>query len=136
MTTQKRAWIYTRIDAPEDTHSKLKGQEKELMDYAERLGFSVIGGSSDLGNGLDADSPGVNSLITAAEQDRFDVLLVKSASRLGRDAVTLNVILEELRQFDVEIFSPLEGNLNAAIPYPSAQTAKSGDAKMGGHRHE
>jgi len=28
---RQRAWIYCRIDAPEDTHVSLKGQKKELI---------------------------------------------------------------------------------------------------------
>ena len=31
---QKSAWIYCRIDAPEDTHGALKGQYERLETYA------------------------------------------------------------------------------------------------------
>ena len=34
MDEKKRAWLYCRIDAPEDEHGHLKEQKKELMDYA------------------------------------------------------------------------------------------------------
>ena len=41
MKQEKRAWVYCRIDAPEDTHGALKNQRKLLMDYAEQMGFVV-----------------------------------------------------------------------------------------------
>ena len=48
MQTQQNAWIYCKIDAPEDAHGMLKSQRKQLMDYAEQMGFCVVGSSSDL----------------------------------------------------------------------------------------
>ena len=53
MDQEKRAWLYCRIDAPEDAHGALKGQKKELMDYAGQMGFILIGESEDIGSGLD-----------------------------------------------------------------------------------
>ena len=49
---QKSAWIYCRIDAPEDTHGALKGQYERLETYAAQMGFTVVGSSQDLGSGL------------------------------------------------------------------------------------
>ena len=53
------SWIYCRIDAPEDTHGALKGQKKELMDYAEQMGFEVVGESEDIRSCLDFDCAGL-----------------------------------------------------------------------------
>jgi len=132
MNTQKRAWIYTRIDAPEDTHGVLKGQEKELMDYAERLGFSVVGGSSDLGGGVNMERPGLSRVTAAAEQNRFDVLLVRSLSRLGRDAERVIPMLKELERRGVEVYSPLEGKINTEL---LSGALSPGASEMGGHHH-
>ena len=73
MEQKKRAWLYCRIDAPEDTHGTLKEQKKELWDYAEQLGLEVAGASQDLGSGLTLDRPGLNILKTAAAERRMDV---------------------------------------------------------------
>lgn len=132
MDTQKRAWIYTRIDAPEDTHGVLKGQEKELMDYAERLGFSVVGGSSDLGGGVNMERPGLSRVTAEAEQNRFDVLLVRSLSRLGRDAERVIPMLKELERRGVEVYSPLEGKIGAEL---LSGVLSPGASEMGGHHH-
>ena len=49
MGQAKRAWIYCRIDAPEDLHGALKRQRQQLMDYAEQMGCEVVGSSQDTG---------------------------------------------------------------------------------------
>ena len=132
MTMQKRAWIYTRIDAPEDTHGALKKQEKELMDYAERLGFAVVGGSSDLGGGTDADMPGLARVGAAAKEGEFDVLLIRSPARLGRNTDQTVSFLNELERHGIEVYSPLEGKLGAAVP---ASLISPGNSETGGRRH-
>jgi hypothetical protein len=109
--SRKRAWIYCRIDAPEDTHGALKGQKKELIDYAEQMGFEVIGCSEDIGSGLDYDRAGLAEVMKAAGDDRMDVLLVKKLDRLGRDTVKLLEFLRGLDQLGIELYSPLEGQI-------------------------
>ena len=109
--TEKRAWIYTRIDAPEDSHGVLKNQEKELLSYAEQMGFSVVGTSSDLGSGLDFERPGLTRLTVSAEEGGFDILLVKSLSRLGRDTAQTTGLLRQLGTLGVRVFSPQEGEI-------------------------
>lgn len=115
--TENRAWIYTRIDAPEDDRGVLKGQEKELLNYAEQMGFVIAGTSSDLGSGLDFERPGLIRLTDAAWEDRFDILLVKNLGRLGRDMVQTAGLLQQLGDLGIKIFSPQEGEIrmNAAL---------------------
>lgn len=111
MEQEKRAWLYCRIDAPEDTHGVLKSQKKELYDYAEQMGFTVIGCSEDLGSGLDKNRPGLTEVKHAAEQGKMDVLLVKKLSRLGRDALQILEFFRELEQSGIKLYSPLEGEI-------------------------
>lgn len=115
--TEKHAWLYMRIDTPEDTHGVLKNQEKELLRYAEQMGFSIAGTSSDLGSGTDFERPGLARLTDAAKEGSFNVLLVKSLSRLGRDAAKTAELLRQLNGLGIAVFSPLEGeiNLDAAL---------------------
>lgn len=109
MEQRKRAWIYCRIDAPEDAHGTLKTQKKELLSYAEQMDFEVIGASDDLGSGFLLERPGFSECVEAAKAGKMDVLIVKSLSRIGRDtAGTLN-FLRELNRYGVTIYSPLEG---------------------------
>lgn len=108
---QQRAWLYCRIDAPEDTHGALKGQKKELMDYAEQMGFEVVGESKDLGNGLDFDRAGLTEVMKAAGEGKMDVLLIKKLDRLGRDTARALEFIQGLEQLGIEFYSPLEGEI-------------------------
>ncbi len=117
--SRKRAWIYCRIDAPEDSHGALKGQKKELMDYAEQMGFVVVGESEDIGSGLNFDRDGLAEVMNVAGDSKMDVLLVKKLDRLGRDTAKLLEFLRGLDQLGVELYSPLEGQVQLDYQSPS-----------------
>jgi DNA invertase Pin-like site-specific DNA recombinase len=110
MEQKTKAWLYCSIDAPEDTHGMLKGQKKELYDYAEQMGLTVIGCSEDLGTGL--IRPGLAEVEKAAKQGKMDVLLVKKLSRLGRDTTQMLEFLRGLEQLGIKLYSPLEGEIH------------------------
>lgn len=119
---QKKAWVYCRIDAPEDAHGALKGQKKELMDYAEQMGFEVVGSSEDLGSGMEFDRTGLAEVTKAAGEGKMDVLLVKKLDRLGRDTAKTLEFIRGLEQLGVELYSPLEGEIQLEqSPYLSMQ---------------
>ncbi|MFT8889937.1 MAG: recombinase family protein [Ethanoligenens sp.] len=106
---KKKAWLYCRIDAPEDTHGRMKAQKRELLNYAEQMGFEVIGGSEDTGGGLSIERPGLTECLRAAELGKMDVLLAQSLSRLSRDTVDALAFLRELSRAGAVFCSPLEG---------------------------
>lgn len=106
---KKRAWLYCRIDAPEDAHGILKSQKKELLDYAEQMGFEVVGASEDLGSGLIYDRPGLAECMKAAADGKADVLIIKDLSRIGRDTARTLEFLRGLDQLGVKLYSPMEG---------------------------
>ena len=112
MDEKKRAWTYCRIDVPEDAHGRLKGQQKELFDYAEQMGFEVVGSSEDLGSGLDIDRSGLLKFMKAAADGEFDVLLIKRLDRLGRDMPKTMELLMGLEQLGIKVYSPLEGEIS------------------------
>lgn len=115
MDQSKRAWLYCRIDAPEDEHGRLKGQQKELSDYAEQMGFEVAGASQDTGSGLHFDRNGLAEVREAAEAGKMDALLIISLSRLGRDAIKTWDFIHRLNQQGVEVYSPLEGEIKTKM---------------------
>lgn len=117
--SRKRAWIYCRIDAPEDTHGAQKGQKKELMDYAEQMGFVVVGETEDMGGGLDFDRAGLTEVMKAAADGKMDVLLIKKLDRLGRDTAKLLDLLRGLDLLGVELYSALEGQIQLDYQRPS-----------------
>ena len=108
---KKSAWIYCSIDSPEDAHGVLKGQYENLENYAAQMRFTVAGFSQDLGSGLNFDRPGLQAILEAAKAGSFQILLVDSVSRIGRDmAKTVNFI-QTIRGCNVSIYSPMEGEI-------------------------
>jgi len=116
---QKRAWTYSRIDAPDDAHGRLKSQKKELYDYAEQLGFVVVGSSEDLSSGLDFKRAGIMEVMKAAADGKFDVLLVRRLVCLGRDTTKTLEFLRGLDQLGIKLYSLLEGQIQLEYHSPS-----------------
>lgn len=111
MKEQPRAWIYCRIDAPEDAHGSLKSQKEELYNYAEQMGFVVTGSSQDTGSGLKMNRSGLMEVEQAAEKGKIDVLLVKRLDRISRDTLKTIEFLQNLKQLGITVYSPLEGEI-------------------------
>lgn len=76
MDTKQKAWLYCRIDAPEDTHGVLKDQKEKLDGYARQMGFEVIGASEDLGSGLDFNRAGLKEAMTVSKAGKLDALII------------------------------------------------------------
>jgi len=108
---KKSAWIYCRIDAPEDVHGALKGQYERLETYAAQMGFIVVGSSQDLGSGLSFNRSGLQSVLKAAKAGSFQVLLVDSVSRIGRDMSKTIEFMNTVMDCGVSIYSPIEGEI-------------------------
>lgn len=112
MYKKSKAWIYCRIDAPEDVHGMLKAQRKQLMDYAEQMGFQVEGSSTDLAVGSSQIRPGWEYFLKTVPLRQVEVLLVYNLSRIHRDTCQALKILEQLQKMGIAVYSPLEGKLN------------------------
>lgn len=115
----KSAWIYCRIDAPEDTHGALKGQYEKLETYAAQMSFDIVGSSQDLGSGLNLDCSGLQAVLEAAKAGSFQVLLLDSVSRIGRDMTKTINLIQTISGCNVSIYSPIEGEIKLsdfAIP--------------------
>ena len=108
---KKSAWIYCRIDAPEDTHGALKGQYERLETYSVQMGFAVVGSSQDLDSGLNFDCPGLQAVLEAAKAGSFQVLLVDSVSRIGRDMAKAVNFIQTISDCEISIYSPMEGEV-------------------------
>ncbi len=104
----KRAWLYCRIDAPEDRNGALKKQEKQLFEFSEQLGYQPVGTSSDLGNNRNLEN-----LIQAAAVEHFDILLVSSLFHIHYDCSRAIQYVRQFQSLGVEVLSPLEGRISA-----------------------
>lgn len=111
MNQKKRAWVYTRIDAPEDRYGSLKKQDQRLTEYAQRMGWEVVGHSQDMSSSQDMKRPGLQALTNAIMRGEVDVLVVSCPSRISRQVKDINAYAELLRRFAVEAYSPEQGRI-------------------------
>lgn len=112
MDTKQKAWLYCRIDAPEDTHGALKDQKEKLDGYARQMGFEVIGASEDCGSGLDFNRAGLKEAMAAAQAGELDALIVHSVSRIDRDTAKTIDFIRQLNDCDIKVYSPMEGEIS------------------------
>ena len=108
MGPEKRAWLYCRIDAPEDRNGILKKQEKQLYDFAEQLGYQIVGTSADLDQNTE-----LGKLKQAVSVKRFDALLVTSLFHIHHDRNQALCYVREFQHFGIEVISPLDGHIFA-----------------------
>lgn len=114
MEQKKRAWLYCRIDSPEDSHGSLKRQQEKLDNYAQQMGFEVVGSSQDMGKTSNFDFSGISEMMSAAQEKKMDVMLLECSLRLGRDLYHTTELIGQLQKCGITIFSPLEGEITTA----------------------
>ena len=107
----KKAWIYCAIDAPEDVHGMLKGQFRQLCDYAEQMEMEIVGTSSDCGGGPLFERSGFQHFIEAIQKGKTDSLLVVNRSSLSYRTMQLIQLRAIVESLNLEIWSPLEGRI-------------------------
>ena len=110
---KKKAWIYTRIDAPEDSHGTLKKQYEQLNTYGEQLRMEIAGGSSDMGEAAGLERPGLELFLEAKDSRGIEVLLLLDTSRISRDEKQCGEFLRQMAKSGIKVCSPLEGRLSA-----------------------
>ncbi len=111
---KKKAWIYTRIDAPEDSHGTLKKQYEQLDTYGEQLRVEIAGSSSDMGEAAGLERPGLDLFLEEKDSRGIEVLLILDSSRISRDKELATDFLLRMCQCGIEVCSPLEGIISAA----------------------
>ena len=111
---KKKAWIYTHIDAPEDSHGTLKKQYEQLNTYGEQLRMEIAGSSGAVGDAAGLERAGLVWVVEDRDGRGIEVLLVLDSSRISRDKELVTDFLLRMRQRGIEVCSPLEGIISAA----------------------
>lgn len=111
MEQRKRAWVYCRIDAPEDNNGCLKEQKKELFDYANQMNFDVVGSTQDTGYRFEFMPSGLCNVLKVAEKGEFEILILKQINYMGREKDKTLKIITELNSIGIKAYSPLEGEI-------------------------
>lgn len=84
---QKRTWIYCRVDYSGANSAELLNMQRRCLEaYAKEHDLQIVGFSSDVGNGLTFDRPGLTALHAIVGCRQADVLLIHNLDRLGQDS--------------------------------------------------
>ena len=108
MAKEQKTWIYIRAWSDESQRS----QEDLLRNYAAEHGYTIVGKSCDLHIAHDRKQYGLASMLNAAQNQEFQVLLIQSWQRLGRDLVSLDKTLSSLHQYGIAVRSLKEPEIS------------------------
>ena len=113
---QRRAWIYCRVahNGP-DSAEVLNMQQLQLESYAKEHGFEIVGSSCDMGSGLTLDRPGLLDFHAAAEDEKVDILLLHSLTRLGRDSSKVTKYCHQLCDLGVSVYTADYGEIDLSF---------------------
>ena len=108
---KRKAWIYTCIDAPEDTHGALKQQYEQLSAYGKKLPAEIAGYSSDVDGSKSMERSGLKCFWGEAGTREIEVLLILDGSRISRNEEERREFLKRTKARGIEVVSVLEGRL-------------------------
>ena len=125
-----RTAIYVRTASPSET--ALDWQVQALQGLASYLGLNVTHIIHETASGLDFERPGLNKLMRLAKQHEIDTILMTNLDRIGRDALKVLAVLEELDKHGVKLIiqggdtveiedNPLIKYLRRFTPHPSLE---------------
>ncbi len=96
-----RTAIYARTASPSET--ALDWQVQALQGLAATLNLNVTHIIRETASGLDFDRPGLNELMRLTQQHEIDTILMTNLDRIGRDALKVLAVLEELDKHGVKL---------------------------------
>lgn len=128
-----RTAIYARTACPNET--ALDWQVQVLQGLAANLGLNVTHTIRETASGLDFKRQGLNELMGLVEQHEIDTVLMTNLDRIGRDAMKVLAVLEELDKHGakliiqggdtVEVKNPLYTLLCRFAPHPGLEVVLS-----------
>ncbi len=110
---KRKAWFYTCIDAPEDTHGALKQQYEQLDAYGKQLPVEEAGCSSDVGGSMSMERPGLKCFWRETGVRVIEVLLILDSSRISRNEDQRREFIKRTKERGIEVISVLEGKLTS-----------------------
>ena len=114
MTSAVRAALYLRVSTRDQS---VENQERELRQWAGRLGLEVVAVYADTMSGARSDRAALAAVLIAAHRREFDVLLVWALDRVSREGIGRMVgYVEQLRTAGIRVLSHQEPWLDTGGP--------------------
>jgi putative DNA-invertase from lambdoid prophage Rac len=99
---QKRAAIYARVSTLDQSCAR---QESELLAYAARANYHVVGIWKETSSGAKDIRPGRQAVVALAQSRKIDVILVSELTRWGRSTLDLLRSLQDLQAVNVSMIA-------------------------------
>ena len=109
-----RAAIYARYSSDLQSETSIDDQVRLCREHSERNNLSVSAVFTDyaISGGNLSNRPGMLSLMQAAKQGDFDVVIAEALDRISRDQEDIAAIYKRLTHADVRITTVSEGAVN------------------------
>lgn len=110
----QRAVIYSRVSTADQSCAR---QEKELLDFAERGKYVVVGTFRETESGVKDNRKQRNKIIAMAQSREIDTILVSELSRWGRSTVDLLNTLNRLQSWGVSLIAQSGMTFDLSTPH-------------------
>ena len=108
-----RVAIYCRVS----THDQnCERQERDLVEYAQRLGYEVAGIWSEFGSGVKLDRVKRKEVMSIARKGKIDAVLVTELTRWGRSTIDLINTLNDLHSWKVSLIAQTGMQFDLSTP--------------------
>ncbi len=108
-----RVAIYARVS----THDQnCERQERDLVEYAQRLGYEVVGIWSEFGSGVKLDRVKRKEIMAIARKGKIDAVLVTELTRWGRSTIDLIHTLNDLHSWKVSLIAQTGMQFDLSTP--------------------
>jgi putative DNA-invertase from lambdoid prophage Rac len=98
----QRAALYCRVSTADQSCAR---QERDLIAFAARAGYEVIGVFKETGSGVKSDRAERRKVMAVAQRREIDAVLVTELSRWGRSTLDLLHTLKELESWRVSVIA-------------------------------
>jgi DNA invertase Pin-like site-specific DNA recombinase len=98
----QRAALYCRVSTADQSCER---QERDLIAFAQRAGYAVVGIYKETGSGARMDRVERRKVIALAQRREIDAVLVTELSRWGRSTLDLLHTLEDLQAWRVSVIA-------------------------------
>jgi putative DNA-invertase from lambdoid prophage Rac len=97
---RKNAALYCRVSTVDQSCER---QERELLAYAKRAGYNVVGVWKKTASGGKDSRPERKQVMAMAQARQIEVILVSELTRWGRSMLDLVRTLQDLQAWDVSL---------------------------------
>ena len=98
----QRVAIYCRVSTADQSCER---QERDLLAYAQRGGFEVVGIWKEVASGAKDQRPERKKVLALAQDRRIDAVLVTEMTRWGRSTQDLLATLQTLQSWNVSLIA-------------------------------